>query len=145
MERGIRFRSEEEEIVNGRTDLRDVDWLVELAGEDVLCGGVLVLGELDVARRVAAGGVLRHGHRPRTRSRRRRRRRRERRPQSDQMEWNGICLPSREEEEEGRPLGLLLSYGPLLGLRISSFPMGLCWACGSPPFLWATGIFLSYR
>ena len=61
MERGIRFRSGEEEIANGRTDLRDVDWLVELAGEDVLGGGVLVLGELDVARGVAAGGVLRHG------------------------------------------------------------------------------------
>lgn len=30
-------------------ELRDVNWLVELAGADVLGGGVLVLGELDVA------------------------------------------------------------------------------------------------
>jgi hypothetical protein len=35
-----------------------VDGLVELAGTDVLGGGVLVPGELDVAGRVA---VLRHG------------------------------------------------------------------------------------
>lgn len=38
-------------------ELWDVDGLVELAGADVLGGGVLVLGELDVARRVA---LLRH-------------------------------------------------------------------------------------
>ena len=35
------------------THLGDVDGLVELAGVDVLAGGVLVLGELDVAGRVA--------------------------------------------------------------------------------------------
>ena len=38
-------------------ELGDVDGLVELAGADVLAGGVLVLGELDVAGRVA---LLRH-------------------------------------------------------------------------------------
>ena len=40
-----------------RTYPWDVDGLVELAGADVLAGGVLVLGELDVAGRVA---LLRH-------------------------------------------------------------------------------------
>lgn len=74
----ISFRSEGGEIDGEGTDLRDVDRLVELAGADVLGGGVLILGELDVARRVAAGGVLCHGrHRltdyPRSTRRRRRR------------------------------------------------------------------------
>jgi hypothetical protein len=48
----MRFRSnpsEEGYPKKREGDLRDVDWLVELAGADVLGGGVLVLGELDVA------------------------------------------------------------------------------------------------
>ena len=112
MERGIRFRSGEEEIANGRTDLRDVDWLVELAGEDVLGGGVLVLGELDVAGGVAAGGVLRHGHRPRPRSRRRRERKATVR--SHHTEWERdlpFLVPTEKEEwASDGPAGLLLSF-----------------------------------
>lgn len=37
-----------------------MDGLVELSGADVLGGGVLVPGELDVARRVAEARLLRH-------------------------------------------------------------------------------------
>lgn len=44
--------------------LRDVDWLVELAGADVLGGGggVVLPAQLHVPRRVAQGGLLRHGY-----------------------------------------------------------------------------------
>ena len=90
-----------------------MDWLVELAGEDVLGGGVLVLGELDVARGVAAGGVLRHG----------RDRGRANASQSDQ---EGICLPLFRLRRQGRnasgpPPFLWASAGPacIAGLLLS--------------------------